>query len=101
MVIRKVIGILFLSVQAVVGADYYFQTRDAGLQWGEMSAADYAQIIQRRFDKAHKASEHGVGEQVALGGGTQLAQPSYREDESQESQAAKICVRRGTALNCQ
>lgn len=29
--LKKAVGILLCSTQAVIGADYYIQTRDAGL----------------------------------------------------------------------
>lgn len=100
--LRKTVGILVFSVQAVIGADYYFQTRDAGLSWGELSAAEYSQIVQARFDR----SQTGLGreERAPLllsnvapgvsGHGHGLVQ------QAEETEPA-ICVRRGTTLDCQ
>lgn len=96
MAIRKAVGIVVLTVQAVVGADYYMQTRDAGLQWGELSAADYQRIIQLRFAKSR-----GGGEQLALSEFSTPAQSLDRAEDATEAEETKICVRRGTTRHCQ
>lgn len=58
--LKKAMGILVFSTQAVIGADYYFQTRDAGLNWGDLSATDYGTIVQERFARARAAKERAA-----------------------------------------
>lgn len=94
--IRKAIGILVLTVQVVVGADYYMQTRDAGLHWGELSAADYSRIIQHRYAKAQ-----GAPGSLAVSDLADPAQPPIQAAEADLAEEAQICVRRGTAMSCQ
>ena len=50
--LKRALGILVFSTQSVIGADYYIQTRDAGLRWGDLSTNDYRAIIQHRFAHA-------------------------------------------------
>ncbi len=86
-----------MSVQAVIGADYFFQTRDAGLTWGELSAADYAHIIRQRFARAHGAGADFAQNNTVM---TVPARALPRPAAPEEAQA-QICVRRGTELACQ
>lgn len=100
--ISKAIGILALSVQAVVGADYYIQTRDAGMRWGELSAADYSVIIQDRFAKAHGTAKSQMPKPQrpdTLASAQPLPVSPVSAEEA--AQPAPICVRRGTTLDCQ
>lgn len=100
--ISKAIGILALSVQAVVGADYYMQTRDAGLRWGELSAADYSVIIQNRFARARGAAESQIPKtQRPDTLASALPLPVSPVSAEEAAQPVPICVRRGTILDCQ
>ena len=107
--IRQVFGILVCSVQAVVAADYYFQTRDAGLQWGELSSARYAEIVRLRYSKegwALAALPQETGAQpadnsaLAQKRGADLTGEATQGQNSAED-PARICVRRGTERICQ
>lgn len=105
--LKKAAGILICSTQAVIGADYYIQTRDAGLGWGDLSATDYSTIVQDRFARARAAkAAEGEGttwDDVAsygkslLGRGEQLAEAPAA---AQEEPINPICVRRGTTADC-
>ncbi|MBY6140704.1 hypothetical protein KUV26_14765 [Leisingera daeponensis] len=108
--LKKAMGILMVSTQAVIGADYYFQTRDAGLGWGDLSATDYGTIVQERLARARAAREHaGRGGQddgqsvwseaasygsSLLGGGEQVAQADAG------GAVQPVCIRRGNAADC-
>lgn len=107
--LKKAVGILLCSTQAVIGADYYIQTRDAGLGWGDLSATDYGTIVQDRFVRARTAkaargdAATSLWGDVAsygkslLGGGEQLAEA---QSPPQEEAPAPVCVRRGTVADC-
>jgi len=99
--LRKAIGIIAFSTQAVVVVDYNMQSHKAGLQPGELSMKDYAAIVQQRYENPDsgrlaaadlwtKTSEQGS----EFGGKTSAAQ------ELAET-PTPVCIRRGTALNCQ
>lgn len=107
--LKKAVGILLCSTQAVIGADYYIQTRDAGLGWGDLSATDYGTIVEKRFARvraeraaAGPGDAEGVWGEVSrygqslLGRGEQLAEAPPAEEE----QPKPICVRRGTVTDC-
>lgn len=123
--VRKALGILAFSTQAVIAVDYNMQSQKAGLQPGELSMSEYAAIVQKRYE-APKSIQFvaeetrttglwgklsGVGSQVGsgvgTGGGTGLAaRATGREDLAKAeitpgSEApAPVCIRRGTALDC-
>ncbi|KIC12126.1 hypothetical protein RA19_02425 [Leisingera sp. ANG-M1] len=105
--LKKAVGIVVFCIQGVIGADYYFQTRDAGLGWGQLSSADYAAIVRERITRVraeraglNAGAENSVWGEAAsygkrlLSGGQQVA-------EAQEPEAPKpICVRRGNVSDC-
>lgn len=107
--LRKTMGILVFSTQAVIGYDYYIQTRDANLRWGDLSATDYGTILQERFararaeDAARLAGGGGTsiwGEAAIYGkrlftGGEQVA-----EAQSGEEAPPPVCIRRGNVADC-
>ncbi|WP_291726474.1 hypothetical protein [Leisingera sp. F5] len=111
--LKKAMGILVFSTQAVIGYDYYIQTRDAGLNWGDLSATDYSTILQDRFTRARAAKEAtslaglaaGEGQSVwgeaasygksLLSGGEQIADAQNSEDAPQP-----VCIRRGNVADC-
>ncbi len=110
MSLRKTLGILIFSTQAVVAFDYNMQSRKSGLGPGELSMSDYVAIVQRRYDtksEGHIAAEQqetriwqkvtGLGARLS-GGQEDLAQA---EVPTQEEVSSGICIRRGTALNRQ
>lgn len=119
--VRKALGILAFSTQAVIAVDYNMQSQKAGLQPGELSMSEYAAIVQKRYE-APKSIQFvaeetrttglwgklsGVGSQVGSGVGTGLAaRATGREDLAKAeitpgSEApAPVCIRRGTALDC-
>ncbi|OED48348.1 hypothetical protein AB838_10475 [Rhodobacteraceae bacterium (ex Bugula neritina AB1)] len=110
--LKKAMGILVFSTQAVIGADYYFQTRDAGLHWGDLSATDYGTIVQDRFARARTAKERArrygqdssqpAWQKVSssgsslLGGGEQVASTASNAAAEQQP----VCVRRGNIAEC-
>ncbi|MGR3760127.1 hypothetical protein ACUXV3_08325 [Roseobacteraceae bacterium NS-SX3] len=104
--IRKAAGILVLSVQPVVSADFYFQTRDAGLGPGELSVREYAAIVHERF--ARVRAERAAAAQPAdtmgtirkLGKRIGTAFTGAEEVAGTEEAPARVCVRRGTTLDC-
>ena len=121
--LKKALGILVFSTQAVIGYDYYIQTRDAGLRWGELSAAGYSTILQDRFARARAAkeaarlaadpseSETVWGKAASYGkrlfsGGEEVAEAQGGEDAAAVQvnkglgAGGGACVRRGTALEC-
>ncbi|WP_264210654.1 hypothetical protein [Leisingera thetidis] len=113
--LKKAAGILVFSVQAVIGADYYFQTRDAGLNWGDLSATDYGTIVQDRFARARAARADGGSAglpETAAGGGTVWSEAaSYgrrlltggeqvAEAQSGEEAPQPVCIRRGNVADC-
>lgn len=110
MSLRKTLGILIFSTQAVVAFDYNMQSRKSGLGPGELSMSDYVAIVQSRYDTkpdkrvAAGQQETGIWQKVTglgarlSGGQEDLAQA---EVPTQEEVSSGICIRRGTALNCQ
>jgi len=113
MSLRKTLGILIFSTQAVVAVDYNMQSQKAGLGPGELSMKDYAAIVQSRYDTDpasqiatdpqgdglwQKVTGIGSGIGAGLSGGADLAEAQV---EAQEEVPATVCIRRGTALNCQ
>mgnify|MGYP001627857403 CR=1 FL=1 len=127
--LKKALGILVFSTQAVIGYDYYIQTRDAGLRWGELSAADYSTILQDRYARARAAKAAarlaappaGEGETIwaaaasygkrLFSGGEQVAEAQGGEEAEPGPESVRVnkglgagnggtCVRRGTALEC-
>ncbi|NSY40824.1 hypothetical protein [Leisingera sp. ANG59] len=111
--LKKAMGILVFSIQGVVGYDYYIQTRDAGLNWGDLSATDYGTIVQDRIARAragrdsaglnaHEGSESVWGEVASygrslLGGGDQMAQAETGEAAGGSQ---PDCIRRGNVADC-
>jgi len=114
--LKKAMGILVFSTQGVIGADYYIQTRDAGLNWGDLSATDYGTIVQDRFARARAAkqaaSRTGLPAAAAedgqtvwseaasygkslFSGGEQVAEAQGGEEAPQP-----ICIRRGNVADC-
>ncbi|UWQ27731.1 MULTISPECIES: hypothetical protein [unclassified Leisingera] len=111
--LKKAMGILVFSTQAVIGYDYYIQTRAAGLNWGDLSATDYSTILQDRFTRARAAKEAtslaglaaGDGQSIwseaagygksLLSGGQQVADAQSNEDAPQP-----VCIRRGNVADC-
>lgn len=107
--LRKAMGILVFSTQAVIGYDYYIQTRDANLGWGDLSATDYGTIVQERFARARAqdatrlADGGGTsvwGEAASYGkrlfsGGEQVA-----EAPGAEEAPPPVCIRRGNVADC-
>jgi hypothetical protein len=112
--LKKAFGILVLSTQSVIGADYYIQTRDAGLRWGDLSTNDYRAIIQHRFARARTAKVRAVqaGEPAsawrsfAEPGGSIAAAPGGPRQMAGAGTAAApdgpppVCIRRGNVANC-
>ncbi|WP_417712909.1 hypothetical protein [Pseudophaeobacter arcticus] len=119
MSLRKTLGILVFSTQAVVAVDYNMQSQKAGLGPGELSMKDYAAIVQKRYKTQpadriategqrdglwQKATglgfETGLGSAIGarLSGGDDVAAADVA---AQEQAPASVCIRRGTALNCQ
>ncbi|UWQ79658.1 hypothetical protein K3725_01205 [Leisingera sp. S132] len=113
MALKKAIGILVFSIQGVVGYDYYIQTRDAGLNWGDLSATDYGTIVQDRVARSRAARDSAALDapqdsqslwQTAssygkslLGGGAQVAQADTAGDAGE---AQSVCIRRGNVADC-
>ncbi|UWQ38178.1 hypothetical protein K3552_03985 [Leisingera aquaemixtae] len=112
MALKKAMGILVFSTQAVIGYDYHIQTRDAGLSWGDLSATDYGTIVQERFarartrDTALLAAQQGGeapsvwGEAASYGkrllaGGEQVA-----EAQGEHEAPPPVCIRRGNVADC-
>ncbi|UWQ84346.1 hypothetical protein [Leisingera caerulea] len=116
MALKKAMGILVLSTQAVIGYDYHIQTRDAGLSWGDLSATDYGTIVQERFarartrDTVRAAAQHdgqglsiwgeaaSYGKRLLTGGpsgGEQVA-----EVQNGEEAPPPVCIRRGNVADC-
>ncbi|MEW2912445.1 hypothetical protein [Leisingera sp. JC11] len=93
--LKKAMGILVFSTQAVIGADYYFQTRDAGLGWGDLSATDYGTIVQERLARARTAREQAARRGQDTGGWDRLAALGNGADGDQP-----VCVRRGSEAGC-
>ncbi|KIC17056.1 MULTISPECIES: hypothetical protein [unclassified Leisingera] len=93
--LKKAMGILVFSTQAVIGADYYFQTRDAGLGWGDLSATDYGTIVQERFARARTAKEHAARSGGDAGSWDRLAALG-----SSTSGDQPVCIRRSNEAEC-
>ncbi|WP_281955098.1 hypothetical protein [Pseudophaeobacter arcticus] len=113
MSLRKTLGILVFSTQAVVAVDYNMQSQKAGLGPGELSMKDYAAIVQKRYKTEpadriategqrdglwQKATGLGSAIGARLSGGDDVAEADVA---AQEQVPASVCIRRGTALNCQ
>ncbi|MFW8596066.1 hypothetical protein [Cribrihabitans neustonicus] len=98
MALRKAIGIVVFAAQSVVAADYFIQTRDAGLVWGELSSADYAAIVRARF-AGGAAGSHSLAE-LASGVGREEPISAADPGGNSKGEAPGICIRRGTALQC-
>ena len=112
--LKKAVGIVVFCTQGVVGADYYFQTRDAGLGWGQLSGAQYAEIVRERISRvrAERAGLHaGQVPESAAGGSTVWGEmASYGKSlfsggeqvaEAQQPEAPQpICIRRGNVADC-
>ncbi|KIC37017.1 hypothetical protein [Leisingera sp. ANG-M7] len=113
MALKKAIGILVFSIQGVVGYDYYIQTRDAGLNWGDLSATDYGTIVQERIARVRAGRDRAAidapqdgqtlwGEVASygrnlLGGSDQVAQAGTAEGTGE---AQPVCIRRGNVADC-
>ena len=113
MAFKKSVGILVLATQVVIGADYYIQTRDAGLRWGDLSATDYGTILQDRFARARAAkalaaqhAQTAEGEaqplwQAVTEMGSSLFAEGAQLAEADTDEAPKpICIRRGNVADC-
>lgn len=115
--VRKALGILAFSTQAVIAVDYNMQSQKGGLQPGELSMSEYAAIVQKRYEApksiqfvAEETRTTGLWGKlsgVGTGGGAGLAaRATGREDLAKAeitpgSEApAPVCIRRGTALDC-
>ena len=114
--LRKAMGIILVCTQMVVAVDFNMQSRKAGLGPGELSMKDYATIVQKRYDRSditrlaanadanqdtglwEKLSGFGAGLGDRPSGGQQVAKV---EAGSSPDAPAPVCIRRGTALNCQ
>lgn len=108
---RKALGIIVFSTQAVVVFDYNMQSHKAGLAPGELSMKDYAALVQKRYeapDSARLAALDAVTDPDALSRARAMTSPmtspqdsnGAAEAASQDAPAA-VCIRRGTALYCQ
>lgn len=110
---RKSLGILVISTQAVIAVDYNMQSQKVGLGPGELSMKDYMAIVQKRYDKPpvsqvaadpqgaglwQKVTDLGTGLSSSLSGREDLADAAA---ETQQDVPATVCIRRGTALDCQ
>lgn len=95
MFFRKAFGILFLCVQATIGTDYYIQTRDAGLHWGELSSAEYVGIVRARYG----ASAAPLAEDRPI---FVKADPVTADETVALNQEVptQVCVGRGTQREC-
>ena len=80
--LRKAIGIIVFSTQAVVVVDYNMQSQTAGLQPGELSMKDYAAIVHKRYEDPDSSRLAAI-------------------DTAEPETPRPVCIRRGTALNCQ
>lgn len=117
--LRKALGIIVVSTQAVIAVDYNMQSHKAGLQPGELSMADYAAIVQKRYqvpqDTQFVTSQlvaeeirgagiwgklSGVGSEITarVGDTEDLAEAAILPEPAGP---APVCIRRGTALSCQ
>jgi len=113
MSIRKTLGILVFSIQAVVAVDYNMQSQKAGLGPGELSMKDYAAIVQKRYETEPADRIATVGQrdriwQQAAGLGSAIgarfpgaADVADADVAAQEQAPASVCIRRGTTLDCQ
>jgi hypothetical protein len=115
MSMRKALGIIVFSTQAVVVFDYNMQSHKAGLAPGELSMKNYAAIVQKRYeapDSARLAALDAFADPGALSRAHAMTSPptsplssaqdsnGAAEPASQDTPAA-VCIRRGTALYCQ
>ncbi|MEX0302753.1 MAG: hypothetical protein AB3N24_10050 [Leisingera sp.] len=112
--LKKAVGILVFCTQGVIGADYYIQTRDAGLNWGDLSATDYSTIVQDRFARARAREAAGLA--AAPGGAAEDGQSIWSEAASygkslfsggeqlaavqEPEEPQPICIRRGNVPDC-
>jgi hypothetical protein len=115
MSMRKALGIIVFSTQAVVVFDYNLQSHKAGLAPGELSMKDYVAIVQKRYEAPDSARIAAL-DAITDPGARSIASPSARsfagpladaEVNSAAAQAASqdapaaVCIRRGTGLYCQ
>ncbi|KPD11000.1 hypothetical protein [Phaeobacter sp. 11ANDIMAR09] len=113
MFVRKALGIMVLSTQAVIAVDYNMQSQKAGLGPGELSMKDYMALVQKRYDPKpasqvaealqesvlwQRVTELGGQEGAGLSGGEDLAEAA---GQAPQEAPATVCIRRGTALDCQ
>ena len=108
MSLRKSLGIIVVCTQAVVAVDYNMQAQKAGLGPGELSMKDYSSIVRARYNKPDTTASNAIV--VRQGSPDRLAQvgPAFTghaavvgaEPQSSETAPEPVCVRRGTALNC-
>lgn len=124
MSLRKSLGILVFSTQAVIAVDYNMQSHQAGLGPGELSMSDYAAIVKKRYDKEpgdrisvelqgddqqgdglwRKLAGIGADMRAGLSGGTDAATGSALAEadlEAAKDAPVTVCIRRGTSLDCQ
>ncbi|WP_083099868.1 hypothetical protein [Pseudophaeobacter leonis] len=112
---RKALGIIVFSTQAVVAFDYNMQSHKAGLAPGELSMKAYAAIVQKRYEAPDSARLAAL-DALTDPGARAIARPfvgpltsplTSAQDMSEAAQAASpdapaaVCIRRGTALYCQ
>jgi hypothetical protein len=119
MSVRKALGILVFSTQAVVVFDYNMQSRNAGLAPGALSMKDYAAIVQKRYETPDSGRFAGLDVitepdtpssgrprtstlDSSLASTSGSAQGSTGAAQAASSDApTAVCIRRGTALYCQ
>lgn len=111
--LRKSLGILVLSTQAVIAFDYNMQSRKAGLAPGELSMKAYMAIVQQRYGPEpasrfaedqqgsglwRRARAFGSGVAESLSGSRELAEATPLPAQEEPG---TVCIRRGTLLDCQ
>ncbi len=115
MSVRKALGILVFSTQAVVVFDYNMQSRNAGLAPGALSMKDYAAIVQKRYETPDSGRFAGLDvitepdtpssgrprtSTLASTSGSAQGGTGAAQAASSDAPTA-VCIRRGTALYCQ
>lgn len=117
MILRKALGIILFSTQAVVAVDYNMQSQHRGLHPGELSMKDYFAIVQTRYAPQELADATGFDNEGGQQDGWEsLTRFSTRigmtftegqqhadsqSDTALREEAVPVCIRRGTALSCQ
>lgn len=103
MSIRKALGIIVFSTQAVVVIDYNMQSHKAGLSPGALSMKDYVAIVQQRYE----APDSGRFADLSMASDPDTAASVATLTKAEAAQGtapdapAGVCIRRGTALYCQ